>query len=302
MTAHQGRSLEHILFEGKLSLGRPSLRAPGGNTLPAPPAENEPLDAFVAWVLEQAALPASAYRAAPLHRRLPACLRAIKADSAAHARRRIERDPQLLTAAVNSLLIGVTEFFRDAGVLEAVRDFIVAELAPRPGPVRIWSAACSNGAELYSMAILLAEAGLLDRCVLLGTDCRRDAICQSREGLYDPSSLKGMSLELRRKYLRQDGLRWRVVESLRRNIQWRIRDVLAGVEDGPWDVILWRNAAIYLKAQSAAAVWQEMVTELRAGGVLVSGRAERPPSPAGLRSINRCLYRLPREARQETKP
>ncbi len=95
----------------------------------------------------------------------------------------LENRPDLLPAAVGSLLIGVTEFFRDPAVFEAVRARVVPELAARGrGPLRIWSAGCSSGEELYSLAILLAEAGLLAGSFLLGTDCRIEAVRQARSG------------------------------------------------------------------------------------------------------------------------
>ena len=93
-------------------------------------------------------------------------------------------------SAVSSLLIGVTEFFREPAVFDFLRTQVLPVLAGGNRRLRIWSAACSSGAELYSMAILLSETGLLERSYLLGTDCRGDAIERARLGLYDATALK----------------------------------------------------------------------------------------------------------------
>jgi chemotaxis methyl-accepting protein methylase len=275
--------LDHIRFE---------VRDPSGR-IPPPAADLEPLDPFVSWLFERAGLPAGAYRAAPMHRRLAACLRALEVSSVSEARRRLTQHPELVATAVSSLLIGVTEFFRDADVFDAIGRIIADDLGMRPGPIRVWSAACSNGAELCSMAILLAEAGLLERSILVGTDCRADAIREAEAGLYSQASAEPAGALLRQKYLAKDCGCWRVTEPLGRRIQWRIRDLLSGAEDGPWDIILWRNAAIYLKLSPALAVWEALAQALRPGGLLVVGKAERPPASLGLRCVSRGIYGLP---------
>ena len=93
----------------------------------------------------------------------------------------------------------------------------------------------------------LGEAGLLERSYLLGTDCRGDAIERAKLGLYDAATLKLVPAATRDKYFEPAGQHWRPVEALRRQVHWKAADLLAGVEHGPWDIILWRNAAIYLK-------------------------------------------------------
>jgi chemotaxis protein methyltransferase CheR len=141
------------------------------------------------------------------------------------------------------------------------------------------------------MAILLSEAGLLERSCLLGSDCRGDAIERAALGLYDTSMLKLVPSATRNKYFEPAGHGWRPVEALRRQIRWKVADLLAGVEAGSWDIILWRNAAIYLKFRPAEVIWRRLASVLSPQGVLIAGKAERPPSDAGLTHAARCIYR-----------
>ena len=60
-----------------------------------------------------------------------------------------------------------------------------------------------------------------------------------------------MDASLRQKYMRYTGGGWRVVSSLRRRMQWRVSNVLSGIETGPWDIVLWRNMAMYLNLKPA---------------------------------------------------
>jgi chemotaxis protein methyltransferase CheR len=288
--------LRHVSFEGKPSGGRPP-SAPNHRRRPlSPPAASplpQPHDEFVTWVLGRAGLNASAYRSPPLQRRLSACLRALKVRSTQQARDLLERQPSLVAAAVGSLLIGVTEFFREPAVLESLRTRVLPELARRGRPLRIWSGACSNGAEVYSVAILLAEAGLLGRTFLLGTDCRPEAIEQARAAFYDETSLGQMDLALRRRYMESHRGKWRPVEALHRQVHWKVSDLIRRVEPGPWDIILWRNAAIYLTPAAAADAWRRLAAVLAPGGVLVVGKAERPVEDVKLTLVDRAVYRAP---------
>ena len=257
--------------------------------------ERQP-DGFIAWVLGRAGLDAAAYRARPLERRLPACLAAIKVRSAGEGRELLERKPHLVAKAASALLIGVTEFFREPEVFDFLRTRVLPGLAGCRRRLRIWSAACSSGAELYSMAILLSEAGLLEQSCLLGSDCRKDAIDCAQRGLYDVSMLKLVPFATRNKYLKPTGKAgttndFAVIEALRRQVRWKVADLLADVEDGPWDIIFWRNAAIYLEPFSAETIWRRLASVLAPQGVLIAGKAERPPRDAGLTHIARCIYR-----------
>jgi chemotaxis methyl-accepting protein methylase len=284
--------LRHVSFEGRPAAAtRPKAKRVThqhiGHSHALLPT-TEPPDGLVRWVIDQAGLDANLYRHLPLARRLPACLRMLKVQSAEEARAVLEKQPDLLPAAVSSLLIGVTEFFRDPAVFESLRAEVLPSLAVRRGPLRVWSAACSTGQELYSVAILLAEAGLLAKSFFLGTDCRIEAIEGARSGVYDAAHLE---LPIRTEYFEPVGGSWQVIEPLRRQVRWRVADLGRSTEEGPWDIVLWRNLAIYLNPGPAETVWNRLAGALAPGGFLVVGKAERPPSGLGLVPVCRCVYR-----------
>jgi len=280
--------LQHIRFAGRTTRTANYVTKRSRTTV-APSSEG--VNPFIAWVLERAGLDAACYRAAPLERRLAACLRALHARTEAEGRQILERRPELLATAVSALLIGVTAFFRDRAVFEALRTEVVPLLSRRRRPLRIWSAGCANGAELYSMAILLAEAGLLEGSYLLGSDCRRDAVEQARTARHELPAREAAPLQggITRFSEKQS---WHPIEPLRRCLHWKVADLNRGVEAGPWDMLLWRNMAIYLTSEVAASTWQALAAVLSPGGVLVVGQAERPPAELPLTCVSRCIYRL----------
>ena len=137
------------------------------------------------------------------------------------------------------------------------------------------------------MAILLSEAGLLERSYLLGTDCRGDAIERAKLGLYDAAMLKLVPCATRDKYFEPAGQQWRPVEALRRQVHWKVADLLAGVEQGPWDIIFWRNAAIYLKPCPAETIWRRLASVLAPAGRADCRQGRPAARDAGLTARSR---------------
>lgn len=270
----------------------PQNHAPGVAT-PTGIREAEPTedDAFVRWVFERCGLNSSDYRPQTLRRRVGACLRALRVASVVEARAAIARSPGNLLKALGSLLIGVTGFFRDLPEFAYLKDRVLPELIRGDSGPRIWSVGCSDGAELYSVAILLAELNALHRCHLLGTDCRREAIEQAAEAMYDPAAVEAVPRHLLLKYFHASGTKWRANAMLRTAVQWRTADALSVAEPGLWDLILCRNMAIYVAPPAAAKLWNRLSAALRPGGVLMLGKAERAIGADGLTPITHGFLR-----------
>lgn len=246
---------------------------------------------MVRGILRRAGVDADTYRSPALARRLPALLRALRVSNLGAAAAAVAADPAALARAVDTLMVGVTEFFRDAPVFQALDGEILPErLAHRPRP-RVWSVGCSSGAELYSMAILLAERGRLDGSELYGTDCRRSAVAAAREGVFHTGDVRNVAPPLLERYFRRapadagtgGGPAYRVIASLRDRARWDAADAFTTAVQPGWDVILCRNLTIYLNPSAGAALWARLAGALSPGGILVVGRAERP--------TERCLTR-----------
>jgi chemotaxis methyl-accepting protein methylase len=288
----------HVVFvdrpalrHGPLDLSpiRPQLPHP---TTPIHPQRSGQADGFLRWLFKRAGLDSTLYNPQTLARRLPACLRYLKAATPSQARQMLESEPELISPSLNVLLIGVSSFFRDRAVFEVLESRVLPELAThRASTLRVWSAACSDGHELYSVAMLAAEAGLLRRCELVGTDCRPEATYRARLGLYDDAAVRDLPIERRQRFFQrgQDG--WRVVEPLRNAVLWRTSDVITCPEPGLWDLVFCRNMAMYLRPTAAGKLWHALEHFVRPGGYLVTGKAERPLGAVRLSAIAPCIYR-----------
>jgi chemotaxis methyl-accepting protein methylase len=193
-------------------------------------------------------------------------------------------------------LIGVTQFFREREVFAYLDREILPTLSRHAQGVRVWSAGCANGAELYSLALLLARRGMLESSMLLGTDCRAAAVAQARRGWFEWSQLNHVEDALRQAYFVADGHGTRVRASIRDALAWQQGDVLAGSASGEaaWDLILCRNLAIYLEPAAAARLWSVLAESLRVGGILVAGKAERPEPRSAWARLAPCIFRRQR--------
>ncbi len=111
-----------------------------------------------------------------------------------------------------------TYFFRETDVLDQFRKDFLPTLATRP-EIRLWSAACSTGDEVYTLAILIAEAlgpEALRRTHILGTDISAPVIERAEAGIYPRDRLEQMPADLVQRYLRPVGLnRFRVTDDIR---------------------------------------------------------------------------------------
>lgn len=105
---------------------------------------------------------------------------------------RLLREPEVLHQVIDALTVQVSELFRDPAFFRALRHEVVPYLRTFPS-LKVWVAGCANGEELYSLAILFAEEGLLDRTIFYATEINRRALARASAGVYDIARLPGFS-------------------------------------------------------------------------------------------------------------
>jgi chemotaxis protein methyltransferase CheR len=248
---------------------------------------------FYRRLFERRGLQVERYRPAVLLRRERACLRAMGVSSVTDAGAALDRD-ELVERGLQAVMIGVTSFFRDDAMYAALGD-VVPTLATRPGGVRVLSVGCSDGAELYSVAILLSECGIA-AADLAGVDCRPAAIDQARQGIYPRDGVKDLPETVRAHYFvdvrgRADCIQ--VAAPLRKRCRWWVGDAFALPAGELYDIVSCRNLAIYLEPSAGRDLWARLWEQIRVGGILVVGKAERPDQVSGFRRVGPCLYEKP---------
>jgi len=132
------------------------------------------------------------YSPASLKRRITRLLKVDKFPSFAELRYRVKTDKEYLKRFVEEITVNVTEMFRDPLFYKAIKQNILPVLRTYP-IIRIWHAGCSTGEEVYSMAILLHEANLLNKSLLYATDINPGVLEKARKGIFPISYMKQYS-------------------------------------------------------------------------------------------------------------
>ena len=123
------------------------------------------------------------YTGASQKRRVLHALREMGCDSISALQARVMHDPAAFSQLLQYLTIPVTEMFRDPSFYAALREHVLPVLKTYPS-LKVWVAGCSTGQEVYSMAIMLREEGLLDRSILYATDINPQSLETARRGVF----------------------------------------------------------------------------------------------------------------------
>ncbi|NOT77314.1 MAG: protein-glutamate O-methyltransferase CheR [Cyclobacteriaceae bacterium] len=134
----------------------------------------------------------TSYSQASLKRRINRLIKIDKFPSVAEFRYNLRENKDYFNRFIEQITVNVTEMFRDVSFYKTLREQVLPVLATRP-LIRIWHAGCSTGEEVYSMAILLKEAGLLHKSLLYATDINPAVLMKVREGLYSLNLMKQYS-------------------------------------------------------------------------------------------------------------
>ena len=241
-------------------------------------------------IRERSGIDFSTYKTATIVRRLRGRMGATKVASLAEYADLVEHDPEEYARLVSSLLIKVTEFFRDPKVFEYLRDdtlpALIDEARADGRQLRVWSAGCSTGEEAYSLAITLAEALGTERAAfdlrVFATDIDSSAIAFARRGVYPASALQKVPAAIRERYFAKTDGAYEVVKSLRSLMTFGEHDLGARAPFPRIDLILCRNVLIYFTVPMQRAALETFGFSLRDGGRLVLGPSETVAAIPGL--------------------
>lgn len=183
-----------------------------------------------------------------------------------------------------ALTTNVTRYFREPHHFDHLRDVVLPPLVERArkgGRVRLWSAACSNGQEPYSMAITvlaaLPEAANLD-VKILATDIDPNMVAEGKAGIYREEAVAPVPLDLRRRWFKkaQTEGSWEVADELRALVSFRELNLIGDWPmKGKFDAIFCRNVVIYFDEPTQERIWSRFAPLLEPRGTLYIGHSER---------------------------
>ena len=194
---------------------------------------------------------------------------------------RLQEDPDEVRALFRDLLIGVTNFFRDAEAFRALETQVVPKLFEGKGAsdeVRVWVAGCATGEEAYSIAMLLREhidiVEAPPKVQIFATDIDETAMTVARTARYPAALVNEVSPERLKRFFIQEGASYRVAKDLREMCIFSNHSVIRDPPFSRLDLISCRNLLIYLKPGLQGQVFPLFHYALRPGGYLFLGLSE----------------------------
>jgi chemotaxis protein methyltransferase CheR len=219
------------------------------------------------------------------------------------------REPSLATRVVEALLNNETYFFRDRTPFDLVRTAALPELAKRreaTRTLRVWSAGCSAGQEVYSLAMMFAEeparwAGW--KIDILGTDVSEGMVSRAREGSYTQFEVqRGLGIQQMIRWFEEGPGGWRAVEALRKTPRFQVHNLLEPApHPGKFDLILCRNVLLYLNESTRRRAFERLSSALAPDGWLMLGAGETVIGQAPSLEADRDMRGLYRHREQAAK-
>jgi two-component system CheB/CheR fusion protein len=194
--------------------------------------------------------------------------------------RYIRGNPEEANELLNTILINVTEFFRDPPAWEILRSEILPPILKplRSGAsFRAWSAGCASGEEAYSIAIILSEffgPRIAEFDVkIYATDIDEDALTTARRGEYSAEALRRVRPEWRNKYFHGKGM-LRVNREIRRLVIFGRSNLGQDAPISHVNLLLCRNVLIYFDSELQKQILARLHYALEPGGILFLGKSE----------------------------
>lgn len=182
---------------------------------------------------------------------------------------------------LRDLSINVTEMFRDPAMYAAVRNDIIPFLKTYPF-IKVWHAGCATGEEVYSMAILLHEEGLLPRSQIYATDFNQSALDQAKKGIFSLASIKQYTANYQKSGGREAFSDYYTAGDnevilpgwLKKQIVFADHNLVTDAVFSEVNLVVCRNVLIYFNRELQNKIFQTFYDSLCDGGFLWLGSKE----------------------------
>lgn len=240
-------------------------------------------DRIVRYVERETEFATSHYDDAYLKRRITARTRRTRSEDFGSYFELLESDAEERAALLDAFSINVTSFFRNPKVWEGIRD-LLRTLTAEKRRVTLWSAACSDGREPYSMALLALSDPDIDASKLriTGTDIDAAILEVARSGVYRSTQTTDIADQLRPlgdygEYVSEDDGRFEVEDAVKSLVRFEHHDLIRGEPKTDLDLVVCRNLFIYIDAEYKLPMLETVRDSLRDDGYLVIGKTETLP-------------------------
>ena len=203
---------------------------------------------FEWWILENLKVDLSAYKPAQLHRRIKSLMNRIGVESYIEYTKLIKRDEAEQKRFLNYITINVTEFFRNPQLFLELQKKIKEEILVNNINLKIWSAACSQGSEPYSLAMIMRELSPFGKHEIIATDIDEPILDRAKEGKYAYTEVKNIPEDLLNKYFKKKNEAYYIEPIIKNMVSYQKHDLILDDYFSNMDLIVCRNVVIYFNS------------------------------------------------------
>lgn len=232
------------------------------------------LEDFKKWVLREFKIDLSAYKSNQLHRRILSLMSRVGVSTVDEYVNLLKKDVSQRQKFLDFITINVTEFFRNPEIFSELKNKIESELLPKEKNLKIWSAACSIGAEPYSIAMILENFKVKGRHSILATDIDKNILERAKKGEYVSSEIKNVKKEYLQKYFTQINDKYIIDSKIKSMVTFKRHDLILDNYDKEFDLIVCRNVVIYFNQDVKNEIYKKFSVSLKQGGLLFVGATE----------------------------
>ncbi len=262
---------------------------------------------FCKKVLQLTGLDLANYKAEQTQRRMRTVMMRFKVPTYGALIRLLEQNTTARQEFRDFFTINVSEFFRDPEFFEELRQVWIPRLLDgrKETTLRIWSAACSIGAEPYSLAMLMEHYFPGQAYQILATDIDRTALDQARHGgPYPEAYFNRLPIQLQERYFHKKDDGYYIDAKLQAWINFRPHDLQQGPFGQRFDLLVCRNIIIYFTLEAKRNLYYNLAQSLRPHGILFLGGSEfiNQPERYGLRSLSGPFYGVSQTSSLQRNP
>lgn len=232
------------------------------------------MEYFEKWVLKEFNINLSAYKPNQLHRRINSLMSRVGVGSIDEYIDLLKKDASQRQKFLDFITINVSEFFRNPEIFEEIKVKLSSDLLKSGNSLKIWSAACSIGAEPYSVAIYLNELSPGGRHKILATDIDNTIIERAKKGEYSASEVKNVKNEYLDKYFTKKDDKYIISNSIKNWVTFKKHDLILDSYESNFDLIICRNVVIYFNQDIKDKIYKKFSESLKSGGLLFVGATE----------------------------
>lgn len=214
------------------------------------------------------------YKEPQLKRRIDSLMSLLQVPDYSAYLRLLTRDEQQWQRFIDKITINVSEFFRNPEIFARLEKEILPGLLEKKRNLKVWSAACADGAEPYSMAILISELAPDGKHRIEATDIDPGALAAARRGVYPVRSVQAVTPARLQRYFLREGDSFYLIEKIKAMVDFRQHDLLKDSFGSAYDLILCRNVVIYFTTTTQNELYRRFYQALAPGGVLFIGATE----------------------------